>query len=1263
MLAIVGGILIPIWLWHRSRNYPFLIPTDNLPFNGHFGYHLPPFEVSLRNTGSAIATNIWGVIFEPKPGNVAKSNGERYTLQGKTSLQDKESVSVLAIEGITSVPGDLQFGKYTLYAPQEASIIARLTLTYEDHSGRKYASIFDYTDQAHWREVKFLQGIRKDIKAYNDVIHPVPTIGPIHSHRRRIDWGDAPSIRNFYGREPEREELRQWVVSDRCRVVALLGIGGIGKTSLSARLTEQMKDTFDYVYWRSLQNASPLEDILEKCIPFLSDQKRISLPKDVDDQIGLLIDYLRGQRCWLVLDNFETILQESNHTGHCQDQYEGYCKLIRRVGEAEHQSCLILTSKEKPEAVALLEEGKVGPVRSLQLSGMGLLEGQQMLKDKGIFGSEEAWTALIHFYAGNPLALKLVAEPIRELFGGDIAEFLKQGDTIVSSVYDLLDQQFQHLSAIEKDIMYWLAIEREAVSLEGLREDIVRSVSKRELQATLESLRRLSMIESNGVAHFVLQPVVMEYITDKFIGQVCQEIDTEIFELFVSHALIKAQAKDYVMNSQVRFILKPIAERLLIALGNDGVENKFKTILSTLRATKPQKPGYAAGNVLNLLIQLKYDLSGYDFSHLTVWQAYMQGVAIHDVNFAYANLAKYVFTETFTNILSVAFSSNGELLAVATANDVRLLQADSGTPLLICQGHTDLVGAVAFSPVGTTLASGSNDQSVRIWDSSTGQCLNTLLGHTGQVWSVAFSSDGHILASSGDDQTVRLWEVSTGQCLNTLQEHTDQVWSVAFSPIGGMLVSGSHDHTVRVWDASTGKCLNTLQGHTGRVRSVTFSPDGTILASGSEDQTVRLWEVSTGQCLNTLQGHTGWVKSVNFSSNGRMLASGSHDHTVRLWEVSTGQCLNTLQGHKNWVWSAAFSPNGHVLASGSDDQTIRFWDPSTGLCLKTLQGYTNRARLIAFSPDGTMLACGNEDQAIPIWETSTGQYLKILQGHTGWVRFVAFSPNGRMLASCSDDYTIRLWEVSSGQCLKILHGHTNRVWSVAFSPDGKVLVSSGEDHTVRLWEVSTGQCLKTLQEHTNRVWSVCLSPDGRLLASGGEDHTVRLWEVSSGQCLKILQEHTNRIWSVAFSPDGRLLASGGDDQTIRLWEVSSGQCLKTLQRQSYQVRSVAFSPDGRLLASGSDDQTIQLWEVSTGQFLKALQGHTNRVWLVAFSPDGHTIASGSDDGTVRLWEVQTGVCLRTLRSDRPYERMNITNVRGLPVGQKATLKALGAIEN
>jgi WD40 repeat protein len=107
---------------------------------------------------------------------------------------------------------------------------------------------------------------------------------------------------------------------------------------------------------------------------------------------------------------------------------------------------------------------------------------------------------------------------------------------------------------------------------------------------------------------------------------------------------------------------------------------------------------------------------------------------------------------------------------------------------------------------------------------------------------------------------------------------------------------------------------------------------------------------------------------------------------------------------------------------------------------------------------------------------------------------------------------------------------------------------------------------------------------------------------------------------------------------------------------------VAFSPAGGQIVSSSDDQTIRLWDVHSGQELGLLRGHADWVRSVVFSPDGSRIISGSEDQTIRLWDTHSGKCLKTFRPDRPYERMNITGVTGLTEAQKATLKALGAIE-
>jgi WD40 repeat protein len=1081
----------------------------------------------------------------------------------------------------------------------------------------------------------------------------------------REDWGESPHIENLYGREKECTNLERWIVVEHCQLVALLGIGGIGKTSLAAKLTEQIKDSFEYIFWRSLQHAPPLESILKNCFQFLSNYQRVDLPEDIDGQIAMLLQYLRDHHCLLVLDNVETILQIGNRFGQYREGYEGYGVLIQRIGEAKHQSCLLLTSREKPKEVAQLE-GKTSPVRSMPLSGLEQAEGQELLKDKGLFGSDETLAAMIQLYSGNPLALKLASEPIQEVFGGDVANFLKKGKTVFGDIRDPLDLQFTRLSGLEREIMCWLAIEREAVSLDELLENIGNTVSEGDLLAAIGALRRRSMIESTGTALFTLQPVIMEYVTDVFVEQVYSEIDSGAIKLLGSHALIKAQAKDYVRGSQVRLILAPVAERLLRNLGEEGIEKKLKSILSTLREAQPQRPEYTAGNILNLLIHLQVDLHGYNFSHLTVWQAYLQGVALTDVNFAHANLARSVFTESFGSILSVALSPNGELLGAGGANsEIWQWQVKSGTPHPTCQGHNGWIYSVAFSPDSKALASGSEDQTVRLWDASTGQCLKTLQGHTSRIWSVAFSSDGRLLASGSHDETIRLWDASTGQCLKTLQGHSSRVWSLAFSRDGKLLASGSDDQAVRLWDISTSQSFKTLEGHTSLIRSVAFDPDDKLLASGSEDQTIRLWDISTGQCLKTLEGHTNRVRSVTFSPDGKLLASGSDDQTVRLWDVSTGQCVKTLQEHTNWVGTVAFSSDGTLLASGSEDQTVRLWDVGTGQCVKTLHGYSHLVESVAFSPDGKFLVSGSHDHAVRLWNISSGQCLKTLKRHSSWVRSVAYSSDGKLLASGSDDQTVLLWEVSTGQCLTTLHGHSKGVWSVAFSPDGKLLASGSEDQTVRLCEVSTGRDLTTLHGHTNRVWSVAFSHDGKLLASGSHDETVRLWDVSTGQCLKTLQGHSSRVWSVAFSPDGKLLASGSEDQTVQLWEVSTGRSLTTLHGHTSLVRSVAFSPKGDLLASASNDQTVRLWEVNTGRSLTTLHGHTNQVRSVAFSPsaEGRILASSSHDSTVKIWDIQTSECLKTLRSDRPYERMNIAYVRGINDVQKAMLRALGAVED
>jgi WD40 repeat protein/tetratricopeptide (TPR) repeat protein len=568
-----------------------------------------------------------------------------------------------------------------------------------------------------------------------------------------------------------------------------------------------------------------------------------------------------------------------------------------------------------------------------------------------------------------------------------------------------------------------------------------------------------------------------------------------------------------------------------------------------------------------------------------------EGLSLYDAHTGQAvrTLAEKTAVEGF------AFSPDGRLLAAcALKPEVRLWNVETGQEVERVTLPLRRVRCVAFSPDGRFLAAGGAsrewieaekrfaDTDVVIWDRKIGKVASSLRGHSYPVSCVAFSPDGTRLASGSEEESLVLWDLASGRRLRTMKPSGDgAVAAVCFSPKGDLVIAAcgpiqaENTASIRVWNTETGREVSNL-GRQFSPFPLAVHPDGERLALARSRlepgvgyvSEIHLWDVG-GKQRRSQVSHGLFLLGLSFSPDGRRLASLAGDGSARIWDLAGGPEDRSLGVLGDPVARLAFAPDSRRLATGTSTGTVMLWDLASGELLCRFAGHTGSIHDLAFSPDGRLVASAGADGTVRLWPVDGGQG-QVWDGFAGVVYALAFDPTGSFLVVGPSEGLhqgkgrIEIRAVESGREVGTLPGPFYPVFRLRFTSSG-LLSSRHTNNSLITWDLAARARVHALEGMT----VLDRTADGTL-AAVRNGQTVQIVDADTRRPLRSFPMASNNpLLGIAFSPEGaRLALSTATEMTVFANQGEGHQVL--LVREPRFRTELAFSPDGRYLAWVAD---------------------------------------------------------------------------------------------
>jgi len=621
---------------------------------------------------------------------------------------------------------------------------------------------------------------------------------------------------------------------------------------------------------------------------------------------------------------------------------------------------------------------------------------------------------------------------------------------------------------------------------------------------------------------------------------------------------------------------------------------------------------------------------------------------------------------------------------VIDGENVRVLDAITGTPVCDLMQHGGKFLSKTFISDGKRLVTVSDDKMLRVWNAVTGQPVSPCISLDLDYAYVVLSPDGSRLAAQPKETKkpqyfvetkrdryisirplmgpLRIWDVESGRMISNAP-NIHLVRGDPFSPDGKQILAASSD-SLQIMEVDTWKPVSALMKIPRELVRASLSLEGkrVLMCAEAAEDLAQVWDATTGLPLFAPMKPDPYSSS--FSPDGRWVITHSSDYTVRIWEAATGRPLFAPMHHQPSSGGAVQSAGyGQALCSSGMKHVItsfgmpRVWDLAGSEPASTTINYARadeepykRNGRASFSMDGkrVLTTAGGQTKETWVWDSTTG--LPVSGPIPG--RGASFTPDDSRVVICSP---MSVWDAATGQRVS---GPIKPAGSAGSVPRDTWVLDQIGSRRFGVRDAATGWLISDTN-YNGRVW--VFSPDRQWFTTLSEDKTARVWDAATCQPISAPMQHDGTVRYARFSPDGKRVVTASDDKTARVWDAATGHPISPPMTQHSGVKDASFSPDGSRIVTILNDGTVRVWDPVTGIPVSALMRHQSAWVSASFSPDGRWVITaaglnptGSSEesrrqGSVRLWDANTGQPV----SAPMHEGCGVTSVEFSPDGKRA----------